>query len=133
MRELFPSDACHILSVEALSAPEIRFYLAYSDGVAAGCVALSLQSDYGEVKSMFVDDSARGRGIGRILLDHIINEARSEGLGTLKLETGAPLQAALRLYHSAGFRQCGPFGGYRDHPASLFLECDLTSDSGANR
>jgi putative acetyltransferase len=73
---------------------------------------------------MFVVPEARGRGIGRAILETI--EAALRGrVTTLRLETGIKQDAAIRLYENAGFRRRGPFGSYRDDPLSVFMEKPL--------
>ena len=86
------------------------------------CAALRIDAGYGEVKRMYVDETVRGRGVGRRLLDRLEAEARAAGLAALRLETGARSQAAVGLYREAGFVDRGPFGDYWDDPASLYLE-----------
>ena len=70
---------------------------------------------------------ALGRGIGSLVLAHIVSEARSRGYTRLSLETGStePFAAALRLYERDGFVPCGPFGNYRDTPFTRFFTRDL--------
>lgn len=67
------------------------------------------------------------RGVARRLLAHIIDEARRRGYARLSLETGsaAAFEPAQRLYASAGFAYCGPFGGYVEDPYSVFMTRDL--------
>jgi GNAT superfamily N-acetyltransferase len=63
-----------------------------------------------EVKRMFVDASWRGRGVGRALLETLIEGARARGYDTLRLGTLEDMTAAQSLYHSLGF---APIGRYR--------------------
>ena len=122
MQSLYPAEANHYLDLEALAAPEIRFFLAELEGRALGCCALAVTEDYGEVKSLFVDPAARGTGLGQALLAEIEAVARAERLGWLKLETGTGLDAAHGLYRAHGFQECGPFGAYEAGPFSVFFE-----------
>jgi putative acetyltransferase len=122
MQALFPADANHYLSIDALCAPEIRFFVAELDDIAAGCGALAIRQDYGEVKSMFVDPAKRGAKIGKKLLDRIEQEAQSLNLRFLRLETGDSLTASHKLYAAQGFELRGPFGDYPDEPTSLYME-----------
>lgn len=62
MQSLFPTEDNHYLSIDALCAPDIRFFTARRDGATVGCGALALRPGYGELKSMFVDPAARGSG-----------------------------------------------------------------------
>ncbi len=125
MRSLFPLDACHFLSIENMCNPMIRLYVARLSGLAVGCGALAIKGDYGEIKSMFTTDAARGQGVAGALLNQIEKQARQLGLACLRLETGDTLAAAHRLYARHGFETCGPFADYRDHPNSIFLEKSL--------
>ncbi|MEL7464558.1 MAG: GNAT family N-acetyltransferase [Pseudomonadota bacterium] len=126
MQSLFPAESNHFLRVEALAAPDIRFFSARGAETAIGCCALKLLRNYGEVKSMFVDPAARGSGAGAALLAAVETEARANALPLLLLETGSKLAAAHRLYARAGFVERGPFGDYREDPHSLFMEKALT-------
>ena len=121
MRALYDADDNHALPVEALAAPHIAFFGAFDGPHMLGCGALANQGHFGELKAMFVDPAARGRGIARLLLDRIEREAQAQGLTVLNLETGDGLEAALALYTAAGFERCGPFGDYANSPASVFM------------
>src|SRR5262249_36903273 len=123
---LDPAESNHLLDVEALTSPGIRFFVARRDGEALGCGALRIDdTGYGEVKRMYVAPSARGLHLGRRLLQVLEGEARREGLEYLRLETGIHQAAALGLYRSDGFVERGPFGKYKLDPLSVFMEKQL--------
>lgn len=122
LQSLYPPEHNHFLSIDALCAPHIRFFIAETGGKACGCAALAVMGDYGEVKSMFVDPSLRGAGTGAALMERLETEARAMGLASLKLETGDDLYPAHRLYRRHGFTDCGPFGDYVEGPHSVFME-----------
>jgi putative acetyltransferase len=88
-----------------------------------GAIKRLTSPDHGEIKSMHVLMEMRGRGLARMLLDHLIAAAREEGLTRLSLETGAQpsFEAARLLYERAGFTYCDPFEGYRPDPNSVFM------------
>lgn len=128
MRAGSPPSACHVLPVDGLKVQEIRFFTLREDKVLLGCGALKrLGTGHGEVKSMRTANAALGRGVGKALLDHIVAEARREGMTRLSLETGSTEQfaAANRLYEREGFARCGPFGGYRDTPFTRFFTKEI--------
>lgn len=127
MRTLYKPEENNFLSHEALCAPSIRFFLAREGDLALGCGALQIKAGYGEVKSFFVSEAARGKGVGTALLHHIEATARAEGLSVLKLETGDALAAACRLYEANGFARCGVFGDYEDNGVSVFMTKDLVT------
>lgn len=125
MQSLFPPEENFYLDIDALCATDIRFFVARIDARVVGTGALAIRDSYGEVKSMFVDDAARGRGIAMALMQRIESEARTLALPSLRLETGTLLTAAHRLYARHGFVLRGSFGDYPDSASSLFMEKDL--------
>jgi len=126
MRRMFAPEENHFLSIDALRAPDIRFFLAETQGRALGCAALVLNPGYGEVKSMFVASAARGSGAADALMTRIETEARAQALPLLRLETGTGLDAALAFYARHGFARRGPFGAYTANATSIFMEKALT-------
>jgi putative acetyltransferase len=122
MQSLFPPEDNFFLDIDALCAPDIRFFAAMEGTTCLGTGALALRDGYGEVKSMFVDGAARGQGVAEALLARIEAEARAQALPCLRLETGDRLEAALRLYARHGFVRRGPFGDYPDASSSVFME-----------
>ena len=125
MCALFPPEDNFYLDTDALRGPDVRFYVATRDGKTLGIAALALREGYGEVKAMFVDEAARGLGVGAALLLRIEAEARAQALPCLRLETGNTLPAAIRLYEGHGFVRRGPFGDYPDAGSSIFMEKPL--------
>lgn len=122
MMALFNPDSNHFLSLDALAAPDIAFFVARRDGRVVGCGALARRQGYGEIKSMFVDPAARGAGVAAALMARLEAEAAAQGLDLLRLETGNLLEAAHALYARCGFTVRGPFGDYPAHPQSVFME-----------
>ncbi|HKW93339.1 MAG TPA: GNAT family N-acetyltransferase [Methylomirabilota bacterium] len=120
---LYPAESNHFLDVDALAAPNVCFFVARRGREALGCGALRIDgAGYGELKRMFVTPAARGLKLGRRILDRIEEEARREGLGWLRLETGIHQPEALGLYRSAGYVEREAFGDYRPDPLSVFME-----------
>ena len=128
MRGNSPPEACHVLPADGLRDPAVTLWSVREGGQLLGVGALKqLSPDHGEVKSMRTAPDALGRGVGRALLHHILEQARRRGYKRLSLETGAtgPFAAALRLYESEGFAPCGPFGGYADTTFTRFFSLVL--------
>jgi putative acetyltransferase len=122
---LYPPESNHFLDLEALAGPSLRFVVR-QDGRALGCGALRIDpAGYGELKRMFVAPEARGLMLGRRLPDRIEEEARREGLGYLRLETGIHQPEALGLYRSAGYAERDAFGEYSSDSLSVFMEKSL--------
>jgi len=124
MFELSPPESVHALDLTKLSAPDITFWTIWEGSVLLGCGALKeLDHRHGEIKSMRTPAAHRGKGAGRAMLAHIIDVAHARSYERLSLETGshADFTPAHRLYQSAGFIHCGPFGDYSADPHSVFM------------
>lgn len=128
MHELSPRESVHALDVGKLRAPDITFWTVWEGSTLLGCGALrELTPAHGEIKSMRTPKALRRRGAGRVILTHIIAEARSRGYRQLSLETGshAAFSPAHRLYESFGFVRCGPFGDYVPDQNAVFMSLAL--------
>ncbi len=137
-RGLYPDPHCYLVPLEELAAENVRLFAARAGtGPALGCVALVLHEGadgrWGEVKRLFVAETARGLGLGARLMRHLEDEARKEGCQTVRLETGTRQPESVRLYERLGYRPTGPFGPYPENPYSLFFEKALQplSDSSS--
>ncbi len=123
MGELYPAESNHLLDVKSLLDPRVTFVVARIQGEAAGCGAFVRYADgAAEIKRMFVSPAARGRRLGRRLLEELEMLAGESGATVLRLETGIKQPEALELYRSAGFAERGPFGDYLPDPLSVFME-----------
>ncbi len=122
MQSLFPPEDNYYLEIDDLCADHIRFYTARIGTDIIGTAALAIKDSYGEVKSMFVDERARGTGAADALMRQLEDTARAERLPWLRLETGDVLHAAHKLYRRHGFTDCGVFGDYVDAKSSIFME-----------
>lgn len=103
---------------EELSPPGGAYVALFEDGrpVAGGGVK-RLGEGVGEIKRMFVAPEARGRGLSRVLLTGLEEEARALGYTRLRLDTGPHNAAALVLYPSAGYVE---IAGYNGNPHAIF-------------
>lgn len=129
-----PPEHIHALDVDGLVDPAITFVSFRQGGELLGVGALKqLDGQHAELKSMHTAQAARGRGIGRAILGHLLGLARERGCRQVSLETGAmPEYAPARaMYASAGFRPCGPFGGYRPSPSNSFMTLRLDGPDAA--
>jgi putative acetyltransferase len=107
--------------------PDGRLLLASENEQLAGCIALrKLELDICEMKRLFVRPAFRGQGLGKILVESIIKEARSLGYTRMRLDTlPGRMDQAIALYRSIGFVEIGP---YCENPVenATFMELDLT-------
>lgn len=122
LRAVYTADECFTFTADELLDDKVSFFVARRNCITMGCVALVNEAAYGEVKRLYVPDHARGLGIAKILMAHLEEQAKAQGLQSVKLETGDKLAAAVALYKSLGYSICGKFGPYKDDPVSLFME-----------
>ena len=119
---LYPAESNHGLGAGALLDPAVTFLVAREDGRAVGCGAcVRTGAGEAELKSMWVEPAARGRGLARRLLDRLEAIARADGIRTLRLETGIRQPEALALYRRTGFVATGAFGAYKAAPLSVYM------------
>jgi N-acetylglutamate synthase-like GNAT family acetyltransferase/DNA-binding MarR family transcriptional regulator len=105
------------LDMESLENPE-KFYInkgglvllaEYQDKIVGTSALKPMTEDSMELSKMGVDNSAKGLGIGELLGQSIIEEARKMGLKRLYLETNSRLLPALNLYQKLGFKTVKDF------------------------
>jgi putative acetyltransferase len=91
--------------------------LVADDGRIVGCGGLyPLTADSAEIRKMYFLPEARGRGLGKRLLEDLVAFAREHGYKTVVLETASVLKTAIAMYRSYGFVETP-----RDH---LATRCD---------
>jgi carbonic anhydrase len=91
--------------------PGGRLAIAIIDGGAAGCVALRrVDAERAEAKRLYVRPEFRDRGIGRALLNWVIEQARAAGYRELVGDTMPVMAKALAMYDRMGFERTGPYG-----------------------
>jgi DNA-binding MarR family transcriptional regulator/GNAT superfamily N-acetyltransferase len=100
--------------VDSMRPPAGLFLVATLRGEPVGCGGLQFHSDAPpDIKRMWVDESARGLGIGRRLLAELEGRAAASGSGVVRLETNRSLREAINLYRSAGYREVDAFNDER--------------------
>jgi GNAT superfamily N-acetyltransferase len=119
----FEEELEHFTSEYA--APSGAFILAEDAGQYVACIGVRrFAEDVGEIKRLYVIPAARGRRLGRTLVERIIAEAKQLGYRSLLLDTLPFMKGAQSLYLSMGFR---PTTAYRFNPiaGSAFLRLEL--------
>jgi putative acetyltransferase len=123
-----PPEDVYALEAAGLAADNISLFAIREDGQLLGVGALRrIDLQHAEIKSMHTTNAARGRGVGRAMLDHLLAFARDEGYQRVSLETGTMVafEPARRLYERAGFTPCSPFAEYRPSPYSVCMTLRL--------
>lgn len=100
-----------------------EIWFARLDGAMVGTGALYCHGNGEfEIAKMAVTETARGHGIGRLLLDRLIRRFVERGGRRLVLETNSKLLAAIALYRSAGFVEYVPSKPSEYERANVFME-----------
>ena len=110
----------------AYGPPSGRLLLARYADHAAGCVALrQLQAGICEMKRLYVRPEDRGLGLGRMLVERLIAEARAIGYERMRLDTiASAMQDAIALYRRMGFVEIAPYSSIPIESA-LWMELRL--------
>lgn len=105
--------------------PYGRLYLAYDKDKLAGCIGLRKINDQNsEMKRLYVRPEFRGKSIGNLLIQRIIQDAKAIGYSYMLLDTLPFLKSAIKMYQKFGFYETE---SYNDSPMnnSIFMRLDL--------
>ena len=132
----FESDQALFRDLEVMRESRARLYVAEIEGEPVGMGGLRpLVADEAEIKRMYVRPSARGLGVGRAILQRLVDDARALGYKTIRLDSAPFMHEAHALYGSFGFVPSSPHAGWefegvpalRDVPV-VFMSLDLDRD-----
>ncbi|HLP51178.1 MAG TPA: GNAT family N-acetyltransferase [Chitinophagales bacterium] len=92
---------------DCFKAPGSRYFIGLIDGVVYGGAGVfptaGLPTDTCELVKMYLLPAARGKGLGRALIEACFDFARQSGYQRVYLETMPELKAAVRIYEKLGF------------------------------
>jgi putative acetyltransferase len=123
-----PPGHVFALDLSGLKQPDITVWSVWDGEAICGIGALrQLGPALGEVKSMRTHPDHLRKGVGRLVLDHIIKAAVAHGLRQLSLETGRgpAFEAAVTLYRARGFVEGEAFGDYVQSDFNRFFHMQL--------
>ena len=99
-------------TLDKFMPPKGRLLLGYMEDQAMGIACLkSLTDGIGEVKRMYVRREARNQGLGRALLNQLLDEARQIGYERVRLDSARFMTEAHQLYRASGFREIEAYEG----------------------
>ncbi len=110
-----PIEHVYALDASKLFSPDITVFGARINGELVGVGAIrKLDAQHAELKSMHTLAKSRGSGVGKALVAHIEDFARSSGIERVSLETGTndAFRPARELYMSMGYNSCDAFADY---------------------
>jgi ribosomal protein S18 acetylase RimI-like enzyme len=95
---------------EKYKEPEGAFIVAKDGNAVIGCVGIrKLEENICEMKRLFVNDHYKGLGIGRKLVEKIIEEAKTKNYKKMRLDTLSTMEAALKMYYKNDFYKIKPY------------------------
>ena len=124
LRSVSPEGSTHVLDIDGLKDPSIKFWSLWEENKLVGCGALKfLEANHGEFKSIRVADDFRKKGYGKKIIYHLISESKEIGIKKLSVETGSGnfFLPARKLFTSCGFKPCDPFAHYKLDPNSCYF------------
>jgi len=124
LRSVSPQGSAHVLDINGLKEPTIKFWSLWEDDKLMGSGALKfLDKRHGEFKSIRVNDKFRNKGFGLKVINHLIEEAKKLGIKKLSLETGAGkfFTPARGLFIKCGFKVSEPFSHYQEDVNSVYM------------
>jgi len=125
----FQNFAAEVANLPGSYAPPAgRLLIARVGDFVAGCIALrKISADVCEMKRLYLRTDFRGRGIGRVLVDAVLSEAKQIGYSRMRLDTiRGRMDPAIALYRSIGFKEVAPY--YESSvPETLYMELVLTA------
>ncbi|HEX3178431.1 MAG TPA: GNAT family N-acetyltransferase [Methylomirabilota bacterium] len=93
---------------EHYTPPRGAFWIVRDDSRVVGSVGVDrVDAHTAELHRLYVDASARGRGIGRVLVETVLDWAREQGIPRLVLWSDTRFETSHRLYRRLGFEQRG--------------------------
>ena len=120
---LYPAESNHLLDIESLRQPEMRFFAAHRGDEVLAIGGCWLHAEYAEVKRIYVTPAARGLGLAKLIMQRIEDEAVACDRLIARLETGIHQPESLGLYRRLGYVDRAAFGDYpADDPNSVFME-----------
>ena len=128
LKTVSPKGSTHVLDIEGLKHPSIKFWSLWDNDELIGCGALKfLSKDHGEFKSIRIADRFRGKGLGKNIIQHLIDKSKILKINKLSIETGAGefFAPARKLFLNFGFKSCEPFAHYKVDPNSCYFSLDL--------
>ena len=128
LKSVSPEGSSHVLDIEGLKVPSIKFWSLWENNDLIGCGALKILSEnHGEFKSIRVANRFRQKKYGEKIIDHLIEKSKNQGIKKLSVETGAGefFAPARKLFKNFGFKECKPFAHYKEDPNSCYYNLNL--------
>lgn len=106
--------------------PRSAYFIAEENGVILGGAGIypteALPEGTCELVKMYLAANARGKGLGRTMIQHSIDVAKEKGFTQIYLETMPELRKAVSVYEKFGFRYLnGPMGNSGHNGCDIWM------------
>ena len=131
LRSVSPAGSTHVLDIDGLKDPSIKFWSLWENEKLMGCGALKfLNENHGEFKSIRVADLYRGKGYGEKIITYLIQKSKKLNIKRISIETGSGefFKSARKLFKKFGFKECKPFGHYKIDSNSCYMTLSILKD-----
>ena len=93
-------------NLDKFAEPDGRLLLVEVDGEIAGTISLrKIREDAGEIKRMYVNPKFRGKKLGNLLIEEVIEISKGNEFSKLYLDTAHFMSSAISLYKKYGFKE----------------------------
>ena len=131
LRSVSPAGSAHVLDIDGLKDPSIKFWSLWENEKLMGCGALKfLNENHGEFKSIRVADLYRGKGYGEKIITYLIQKSKKLNIKRISIETGSGefFKSARKLFKKSGFKECEPFSHYKFDANSCYMTLSILKD-----
>ena len=131
LRSVSPAGSTHVLDIDGLKDPSIKFWSLWENEKLMGCGALKfLNENHGEFKSIRVADLYRGKGYGEKIISYLIQKSKKLNIKRISIETGSGefFKSARKLFKKSGFKKCEPFSHYKFDANSCYMTLSILKD-----
>ena len=131
LRSVSPAGSTHVLDIDGLKDPSIKFWSLWENEKLMGCGALKfLNENHGEFKSIRVADLYRGKGYGEKIISYLIQKSKKLNIKRISIETGSGefFKSARKLFKKSGFKECEPFSHYKFDANSCYMTLSILKD-----
>ena len=91
--------------LESLKQPYAKMFVAKKDSKVVGYCCLYYILDEGEIINVAIHPDCRGKGYGKMMLEHLLKEGKCVGVKRFVLDVSVSNTPGQRLYESAGFKK----------------------------
>ncbi len=124
---LYPSESNHLDALEILCKKNVIMLGAMDGDSIAAIGAVKIYKNYGEIKRLYVPQNYRGHGHAKKIMVALEDKLIKQSILTSNLETGIKQPEAIGFYKNFGYKECGPFGSYKEDPLSVFMSKRLSA------